>query len=197
MILVFVLIVGISAGLPRLYSVGEDKGGQPGEADKDIFCEGVGDYDGAAGSEKRDEWDTFSFSLTWNCYGISSYDSATGRLIKTTDTTHPEDYITQYHLTDAQKQRIYDLLLNLNVMAYPDLYNPHKNGLASEPSMTLILSVRTDRGEKTIAAREIALTYEADNPAGQRFLQVCKEIRDILVETDAWKALPEYEFFYD
>ncbi len=30
----------------------------------------------------------FSFSLTWGCYGISSYDSRTGKLVKTTDATH-------------------------------------------------------------------------------------------------------------
>ena len=31
----------------------------------------------------------YSFSLTWNTYGISSYDSKTGTLIKTSDATNP------------------------------------------------------------------------------------------------------------
>ena len=32
----------------------------------------------------------FSFSLIWGAYGTSSYDSRTGKLVKTTDATHPE-----------------------------------------------------------------------------------------------------------
>lgn len=141
--------------------------------------------------------DSFNFSLTWNCYGVSSYDSESGKLVKTTHATNPEDYVTTYWLTTEQKQEIFDLILNLNVTDYPDIYNPHKNGLASDPSMTLILSVKTDTVEKTIAAENIALTYESNNKKGQKFLDVCKAIRDILTETEEWKDLPEYEFFYD
>ena len=51
----------------------------------------------------------FSFSLVWNCYGISSYDSQTGKLVKTTDATNPKDYITYYQLTDEDKEYIYNL----------------------------------------------------------------------------------------
>ena len=53
-------------------------------------------------------FESFSFSLVWNCYGVSSYDSETGRLIKTTDATNPEDYITHCELTeDAPDIRAY------------------------------------------------------------------------------------------
>ena len=56
----------------------------------------------------------FSFSLVWNCYGISSYDSQTGKLVKTTDATNPKDYITYYQLTDEDKEYIYNLLVWLS-----------------------------------------------------------------------------------
>lgn len=152
---------------------------------------------GAADFEEFGTIDSFSFSLTWGCYGISSYDSKTGKLVKTTDAANPEDYVMTYWLTTEQKQKIYDLILNLNVTAYPNTYNPHKNGLASNPSMTLILSVNTDTVQKTITAADIAYTYKADNHHGQQFLSVCKAIQDILTSTEAWKSLPEYEFIYD
>lgn len=139
----------------------------------------------------------FSFSLTWNTYGISSYDSVTGKLVKTTDATEPERYVTSYKLTEEQREEIYALIEKLDIVSYPDVYDPHNGKLVSEPSMTLILSVKADSLEKTVRAEGIALTYEAENRKGQRFLEVCKSIRDILVETDEWKALPEYEFFYD
>ena len=154
-------------------------------------------YENESGFKGIDSVDSFSFSLTWGCYGISSYDSETGKLVKTTDATKPEDYVTTYQLTTEQKQIIYDLIMNLNVTDYPDTYNPHRNGLASSPSMTLILSVNTDTTHKTITAEDIAYTYAADNSEGQEFLSVCKAIQDILTSTEEWKSLPEYEFFYD
>lgn len=157
----------------------------------------VGGIDGATPNAPFGTVDSFSFSLTWGCYGISSYDSKTGKLVKTTDATNPEEYVTTYQLTEGQKQQIYDLVKNLNVTTYPDAYNPHPDGVVSEPSMTLILSVKTDTVQKTITAADIALTFESEDSQGQKFLSVCKAIRDILMETDEWKALPEYEFFYD
>ena len=38
--------------------------------------------------------------------------------------------------------------------------------------------------------------YDANNNKGQKFLETVKAIKDILIETDEWKAFPEYEFFY-
>ena len=40
----------------------------------------------------------FSFSIVWDCYGISSYDSATGKLVKTNDTKNLAKY-TKYPTT--------------------------------------------------------------------------------------------------
>ena len=144
----------------------------------------------------KDPLDNFSFALTWNCYGISSYDSATGKLVKTTDTTHPNDYITYYQLTDEEKLNILRLIEDLGVNSYPDEYNPNV-GQASRPSMTLILTVRINNTVKTIKAENIALSYSSNNKKGQDFLDTCKEIKDLLMSTDEWKALPDYEFLYD
>lgn len=141
--------------------------------------------------------ESFCFSLTWNTYGISSYDSTTGKLVKSSDATHPEEYTTTYFLTDEQKQQIYDWIKDLQVTDYPDTYNPHPDGLMSNPSMTLILSVHTDTVQKTIQAKDIAITNQSTNEKGQNFLTVCKNIEQMLTETEEWKALPEYEFLYD
>ena len=138
----------------------------------------------------------FYFRLTWGCYGISSYDSETGKLVKTKDATHPEDYITNYKLTDEELEKIYDLIEDLDVESYPDYYNPNE-GEMSSPTMTLILVVNTGEGEKMIAAKDIALSYSSKDRKGQKFLNACKTIRDMLMETEEWEALPEYEFFYD
>lgn len=153
-------------------------------------------YDG--GSNKvSNETEEMSFSLTWNTYGISSYDSATGKLVKTTDATNPEDYVTTLHLDGTQLFEIWELLWELDIETYPDEYDPQGGELSSDPSMTLILTLRDGDKVKTVRAENIALSYESDDPKGQKFLDTCKGIRDILTATDEWKALPEYEFFYD
>ena len=164
----------------------EDAGGADGELSVPI---GSTDYYGTLAG--------FSFSLTWGAYGVSSYDSVSGRLVKTLDATNPEDYITVYHLTDDDKEKIFALIDKLDITSYPDSYDPHCGALASDPSMTLVLSVKLGKTEKTVTAEDIALTYESDNKKGQDFLDVCREIKDLLTSTDEWKSLPDYEFLYD
>ncbi|MBR4072496.1 MAG: hypothetical protein IKK24_01020, partial [Clostridia bacterium] len=139
---------------------------------------------------------SFEFSITWNTYGMSSYDSKTGTLIKTKDATNPKDYITNLKLTEQQYNKIWKLIKGLDIESYPDKYNPHKNGV-STPYMTLILSVKSDDIDKTVTVEETMLSYDANNKKGQKFLDVCKGIEEILTETNEWKSLPEYEFFYD
>ena len=116
--------------------------------------------------------------------------------MKTTDATHPEDYVTNCTLPDDETERIYDFIRALNVNDYPEIYNPHGNA-ASSPPMSLILTVRLGGKEKIIKAEDIAISYETNNKKGQNFLTTCKAIIDILTNTEEWKALPEYEFFYD
>ena len=139
----------------------------------------------------------FSFALTWGCYGISSYDSRTGKLVKTKDATHPEDYITEYALPEESRERIYDCIRALDINSYPPEYNPHGDDIVSCPPMTLILTVRAGGAERTIQAENIAISYESKNEKGQSFLTACKAVCDILTATEEWKALPDYEFFYD
>lgn len=137
----------------------------------------------------------FSFALTWNCYGVSSYDSETGKLIKTTDADNPDDYVTGYELQAWQRAYIYELISTLDANSYPDIYDPG-NGL-SEPSATLILTVRVNGAEKTIKAEHISLHYVSDNEKGQAFLDACTAISDLLTATKEWKALPDYENLYE
>lgn len=136
--------------------------------------------------------DDFSFSLVWNTYGISYYNSASGSLVKTTDATNPEDYITSLRLTSEQLDAIYTKIAALNMEKYPDKYDPFNN-MMSEPSQTIILTC----GDKSIACERICLGYESDNKKGQNFLDTVKFIVDILTSTEEWQALPEYEFYYD
>lgn len=139
--------------------------------------------------------EAFSFALTWD-RGECSYDSRTGLLIRDANAADPARYRTTCFLPPEEREEIRALLEALDASAYPDSYDPHGGGTAAKPPMTLILTVRTGQGEKTIAARGIADTFTADNERGQRFLQTCRRIIDMLTATAEWKTLPEAEVLY-
>ncbi len=138
----------------------------------------------------------FEFSITWNTYGISSYDSKSGTLIKTSDTTKPEDYITTCYLSAEQMKNIRNIIEELDITSYPDEYNPHGEGV-SIPYMTLELSVSTEGYTKTVTVPQTVLSYQTDHEKGRRFLDAIAAIVDILTNTDEWRALPEFEKLYD
>ena len=93
----------------------------------------------------------FSFSLVWNTYGISSYDSKTGKLIKTKDATEPNRYITFLQLSEEQYAAIWELIEDLDIESYPDVYDPTGN-IYVTPYETLILSVKAEGIDKKVAA---------------------------------------------
>ncbi len=137
----------------------------------------------------------FDFSLTWGIFGISSYDSKTGRLVKTDDVENVEDFTTTYFLTPQEKLTIYKTVRELDMVSYPEEYNPTA-GIGSDPYETLILSVEINATNIKITANEVALD-DATSEEGQRFMDACDTISDILENTDEWKALPENPHLYD
>lgn len=142
----------------------------------------------------------FSFSLVWNTFGISSYDSKTGRLIKTSDTSNIKKYTTAYKMTDSELAAVYNLLIQLK--DYPENYDPYNDPssetrVGSEPNRTVIVKFTADGIEKTITCSEICYgVNDGYNEAAKKFLQIEKQIEDMLTSTKQWQALPDYEFLY-
>jgi hypothetical protein len=83
----------------------------------------------------------------------------------------------------------------LNVEKYPDEYTPSR--YPSEPSKTIILTVRIGDREKTINAIFVSVSYDYKDEAGKAFLDTCNTISDMLEATDEWKALPYYDHFWE
>ena len=146
----------------------------------------------------------FSFSLVWDVNGISSYDSASGKLIKTSDSTHPEDYITVFDLPDSAKEEIYELLVEeINIFNYPTIYDPFAKangepGVMSEPNQDVVLNITCNGEQKTVKCNDITWGHNyCVTKEGKRFIKAIEKITDYLTTTPEWEALPEYEFFYD
>lgn len=138
----------------------------------------------------------FRFSLTWNTYGISSYDSASGRLVKTTDATVPENYVTTLNLTEKQLSEIWNIIDDLGIGNYPEEFDPF-DGAKSEPYRTIILSTVIDGAQKEIRCEEISLGSEGATKRGEAFLTAVSDIVNIIESTAEWRSLPDYEFVYD
>ena len=139
--------------------------------------------------------ENFDFCLQWNTYGVSSYNSSVGKLIKTNDATHPELYETELILDDDKKEEIRKLISGLDFEKYPEDYAiPNSQ---SKPPMTLCLVVDTENEHHVINAENIGQSFESDDPDAQKFLDVCSGIIDIITSTHEWKSLPDYEFLYE
>lgn len=147
-------------------------------------------------SEKIQIPEDFSFALTWGVYGISSYDSKTGKLVKAKDATNPENYVTYLELPEETLEDIYEMIRKLKPDSYPDEYDPDPNR-SSDPSADLILTVRVGDDVKTITAGEVSLSYETWSIKGKKYINTCRAISKILTSTEEWQALPDYEFYYD
>ncbi len=138
--------------------------------------------------------DDFSFSLTWGVYGISSYDSLTGTLIKENDAKDVSVYTAEYRPEREILYVIYNQLKNLDLDAYPDLYDPNPD-IKQEPPVTYILTVTMNGSTKTIKAEHIADT-EGKGELGEAFMRVCHNISSLLMSTEEWQALPAYEHIF-
>lgn len=146
----------------------------------------------------------FSFRFVWGCYGISSYDSRTGELVKTTDATHPEDYVTTLELNEVQRAEIWRLLSALELETYPACYDPYNDPASdqwvdSEPKRDLILTLRAEGRETTVSCRGICLGDAATgyDERARSFLTACDKLTLLLTGTPEWAALPDYEFYYE
>ena len=140
--------------------------------------------------------DDFSFSLVWGAYGTSSYDSRTGKLVKTTDATHPEDYVTYLHLSDETLDYFYDLLLDLDIDDFPEEYDPDPHTMCEPPS-ALSITVRASGKTKTVKVDDMAVSPLALIGKSKRYIETCSAIRNFLIRAEEWTSLPQYEFFYE
>ena len=137
----------------------------------------------------------FSFAITWNCYGVSSYDSKTGILVKEKNASKPGDYTTKYTLSEEEKARIFKLVSIISIDSLDDI-DRTENTVVSIPPNTLYLTVRYGGTEKTIGAEDTAWLYISEDKRAGAFLDACATIIGILEETPEWQDLPDFENHY-
>ena len=137
----------------------------------------------------------FSFSLNWGVEGISSYDSATGKLVKDNEAYYVAEFTTDYTFKALDIEYIYILLMDLNIDKYPDEYAPNIN--PTSPSEKIILTVRMGNKVKTVTVEAAAFFNDYSDRDATAFFYTCNTIAGMLESTDEWKALPDYDRFFE
>lgn len=138
----------------------------------------------------------FTFSLTWGVGFDSSYDSDSGTLVKTNKVIErsPEEYVTTFEYPSLES--LYEKAKHLSLYYYPSDYDAYDGVLISTSPMT---NYRLTIDDKTIEARNCPIIDgypEGLSWRAKEFLEIVFEIRDTILNSEEWKALPDYEVLY-
>ena len=142
------------------------------------------------------EQEDFYFVLTWGVRLDSSYDSRTGTLIKTKYVIErqPEEYIAIYQYPNINE--IYEMAKSINVYSYADHYYPYEGSLImTSPSVDYVFEIN----DKTIASKDCPILNEIPDGVterGKKYLALLLTIKNTLIASDEWKAMPDPEILY-
>ena len=143
------------------------------------------------------EQEDFYFVLTWGVRLDSSYDSRTGTLIKTkyVRERQPEEYIAIYQYPNINE--IYEMAKSINVYSYADDYYPYEGSLImTSPSVDYVFEIN----DKTITSNDCPIVSEIPDSVtkkGKQYLSLILTIKNTLINSDEWKAMPDFEILYD
>ena len=142
------------------------------------------------------EQEDFYFVLTWGVQKDSSYDSRTGTLIKAKYVIErqPEEYITTYQYPNINE--IYEMAKSINVYSYADDYYPYEgSSIRTTPSVDYVFEIN----DKIITSEDCPILSEIPDGVtkrGKQYLTFIFTIKNTLVNSDEWKALPDPEVLY-
>ena len=139
----------------------------------------------------------FYFVLTWGVRKDSSYDSRTGKLIKTkyVRERQPEEYIATYQYPNINE--IYEMAKSINVYSYADDYYPYEgSSIRTNPSVDYVLEIN----DKTITSEDCPFYNgipDGVTKRGKQYLTLVFAIKNTLTNSEEWKAMPDPEILYD
>lgn len=142
-------------------------------------------------------FEEFKFSLQWGVQLDASYNSETKQLVKFTHVRErqPEDYITTY--TYPNLKDVYDSVKEMNPYTYADDYDPFakKNHIMSNPSMHYILTI----GDKSIEIKDYPISRDLSGLSnkGKKLMALIFSVTDTIENSEEWKALPDFEYYYE
>ncbi len=146
----------------------------------------------------------FSFSLVFGTYGVSSYDSKTGKLVKTTDATDVSKYTAYVKMSESELKQVYAALCQeIHLQDYPKSYDPFNDPNSnkktmSSPNQTIIISVTANGETYTVSCFGIPYGSSDDFycKEAEAFWKAYKKVVGLIVSFPEWEAFPDYEHYY-
>ncbi len=171
-----------------------------GEGDRDDIPEKIIEELTSMGWLSHIYSDKYSFSLRFGTYGESFYDSKSGKLVKTA--TKPLKYQTEFFMSEEDFDTVLNMIWAMDISSYPSKYDPinppdAEVKLESSPYETLVFTYRAGNYEKVITCEEVALGGGGYDEKARAFLELCDYIQSVVVNSDEWLDLPDYENYYE
>ena len=138
----------------------------------------------------------FYFVFTWGVEKDSSYDSRTGTLIKTKYVIErqPEEYIAAYQYPNINE--IYEMAKTINVYSYADDYYPYEgSSILTSPAVDYVFEIN----DKIITSENCPIYNgipDGVTKRGKKYLTLILAIRNTLINSKEWKAMPDPERLY-
>ena len=142
-------------------------------------------------------FEEFKFSLQWGVELDASYNSGTKQLVKFTHVRErqPEDYITTYNYPYLEE--VYDSVKAMNPNAYADDFDPYggKKHIVSNPSMKYKLTI----GDKSIEIKDYPMNRDLSglSSKGKKLMALIFSVTDTIENSQEWKNLPDFEYYYN
>ncbi len=156
----------------------------------------------SSGRSESDMPDDFSFSIIWGCYGDCSYDSESGKLVKSYASGNGglegDDYTAFVKLSEEDLRTAYRLLFcDIDITEYPDSYDPFnppgETALVSMPHERLSITVRANGETKTVTCEQLSFGNIDDcySAEARDFYTSKVKLVGLIKSLPEWKELPE------
>lgn len=127
----------------------------------------------------------FNFVLNYGVEAKNQLD--TQKEMFTKDMVMDPSVTTTLKLTDEEMDEIYTLMKNINILNYPDNFNPFSNSLMT-PYSTYSFKIIVNGKEKNINWKDES---GSNNKEAVDLRNLIKRIQEIIYSKDEYKKLPE------
>jgi len=132
----------------------------------------------------------FNFIFNYGVNAKNQLDTAKGQFTK--DMVLEPSITTNLKLTDDEMNTIYSEMKKINILGYPDKFNPKRN-MIQTPFATYSIKIIVDDKEKSIYWKDENVSQSKE---ATQLRNLFKKIQEIIVNKDEFKKLPDSKNHY-
>lgn len=133
----------------------------------------------------------FNFVLNYGVNAKNQLDTPKGTYTK--DMVTAPSVTTTLKLSDEEMNEIYTVMRNINILSYPDNFNP-KSNMFQNPFQTYSIKIIANGKEKNIYWKDESVSNSKE---AVKLRDLIKRIHEIISTKEEYKKLPEPQGGYD